>query len=436
MSLRGRLLLLALALLFGCRPRASPAYEEAHQRFSHLYAVHLDAAYGRPELDLVVSLLEAVPPKSLDAAAAHELLGRIQAGRAQLAREEELRRGIVKEMLAGPVEEPNATATKPREALPTGVDAGGFPAWSPIGDAGAERAGFDGGVRRPRSSSACTPTAFRVLLPFEARDTAFVSQGNNGRFTHQGASRFAFDFNVAIGTAIVAAAPGVVLQTQDRFDRSADMDPEQYNFVLLDHGNGVLTEYGHLRHHGTRVRPAQRVAQGELIGYSGDTGMSTGPHLHFAVVDASLQSLPACFLDVESGVPRAGEVVQSGNVSTAQLPGEFRPASLPGDIFASQEIALESELPLLLPNTTVEIRGRVMAPSREVILWVRSQGAKEPSRKLVVPLNAEGRFTVVLPLAGLEGIQWMGFSRVQPRGAWKGWSVRRFAVAEEAARAE
>jgi murein DD-endopeptidase MepM/ murein hydrolase activator NlpD len=416
---------LTLVLLLGCRPRPSPEYEEAHQRFITLYAVHLDAAYVRPEMDQVVSLLQAVPPRSLDAQEARALLARIQAGRAQLQAEEEARRALVQEMLAGPAEEPDAAA---RTATP--ADAGSPAVLALL----ATDAGLDAGPRRPRVPSACAPTAVRLLLPFESRDTAFVSQGNNGRFTHQGASRFAFDFNVAIGTAVVAAAPGVVLQTQDMFDRSVDMDPDQYNFVLLDHGNGVLTEYGHLRHHGTRVRPAQRVAQGELIGYSGDTGMSTGPHLHFAVEDASLQSQPACFLDVESGVPRAGEVVRSGNVALALLPGEFRPASLPANAFASQEIALESELPLLLPDGPVEIRGRVLAPSREVILWVRPQGAKEPSRRQVVTLDAEGRFHLSLPLDGVEGIQWIGFSRVQPRGAWKGWALRRFDVSREASR--
>jgi murein DD-endopeptidase MepM/ murein hydrolase activator NlpD len=429
MSRGGVCTVLTLALLGGCRPRPSPEYEEAHQRFITLYAVHLDAAYARPEMDQVVSLLQAVPPKSLDAPEARTLLARIQAGRAQLAAEEEARRALVRQMLLGPPEAPDVGTSGAARA-----DAGPAAVLAVL-DVGAGDAGLDAGPRRARVPSACAPTALRLLLPFESRDTAFVSQGNNGRFTHQGASRFAFDFNVAIGTAVVAAAPGVVLQTQDMFDRSVDMDPDQYNFVLLDHGNGVLTEYGHLRHHGTRVRPAQRVAQGELIGYSGDTGMSTGPHLHFAVEDASLQSQPACFLDVESGVPRAGEVVRSGNVAGVLLPGEFRLASLPTSAFASQEIALESELPLLLPDAPVEIRGRVLAPSREVILWVRPQGAKEPSRRQVVPLDAEGRFHLLLPLEGLDGIHWIGFTRVQPKGAWKGWALRRFDVSREASRA-
>jgi murein DD-endopeptidase MepM/ murein hydrolase activator NlpD len=416
---RALCLLAALALLPGCRPNTSAEYAEAHRLFSQLYATHLDAAYARPEMDRVVSLLQAVPDKSVDAVAARELLARIEAGRAQLAREEELRRNLLHDLLSVSVEDSDAKPTEGRRAA--------------LADAGEPDAGppLDGGPRRRRAQWACTPSAFRVLLPFEARDTAFVSQGNGTRFTHQGASRFAFDFNVPIGTAIVAAAPGIVLQTQDTFDRSADMDPEQYNFVLVHHGNGVLTEYGHLRHHGTRVRPGQRVAQGELLGYSGDTGRSTGPHLHFAVEDVSLQSQPACFLDVESGVPQAGEVVKSGNLPGPEPSADVDVAAVPSTAFASQQIALESKLPLLLPNTEVEIEGRVEAPAREVVLWVRPQGARDPLRRLMAPVNADGRFQVRLPLEGLEGIQWIGFSRVHGRGAWKGWAVRRFCVAPE-----
>jgi murein DD-endopeptidase MepM/ murein hydrolase activator NlpD len=428
---------LTAGLLLGCRPRASPEYEEAHQRFSQLYAVHLDAAYGRPEMEQVISLLGAVPERSADAVAARELLARIQAGRAELAQEEQARHALVREMLAAPTEPAAELATAPGVdgAVPQRVEPTVALRPAPETDAGPVYPRTDATARRARTLAGCAPKAFRLLLPFEAGDTAFVSQGNNGRFTHHGHSRYAFDFNVPIGTAIVAAAPGLVVQTQDRFDRSADMDPEQYNFVLLEHGEGLLTEYGHLRHHGTRVRPGQRVAQGELLGYSGDTGMSTGPHLHFAVVDVTLESQPACFLDAESGVPRAGDVVESGNARGPEFTTELRPEALPSTIFSSQQITLESELPLLLPNTTLEVRGRVGAPSREVVAWVRPQGAREPARRLVVPVDAEGRFRALLPLAGLEGIQWIGFTRVEPRGAWKGWSLRRFAVAEEATRA-
>lgn len=53
------------------------------------------------------------------------------------------------------------------------------------------------------------------------------------------------------------------------------------NYVMIDHGNGFITLYGHMS--GYIVSSGQQVSQGEVIGYVGNTGRSTGPHLHFEV---------------------------------------------------------------------------------------------------------------------------------------------------------
>jgi murein DD-endopeptidase MepM/ murein hydrolase activator NlpD len=75
------------------------------------------------------------------------------------------------------------------------------------------------------------------------------------------------------GTPIVAAGAGVVTRAGEA---------EGYgNAILIDHGNGYLTHYGHLSVIGVKV--GQHVAAGEQIGNEGSTGHSTGPHLHFEV---------------------------------------------------------------------------------------------------------------------------------------------------------
>jgi murein DD-endopeptidase MepM/ murein hydrolase activator NlpD len=53
------------------------------------------------------------------------------------------------------------------------------------------------------------------------------------------------------------------------------------NLIIIEHGQGLTTRYGHLSRFG--VRSGQKVAKGEIIGYVGTTGRSTGPHLHYEV---------------------------------------------------------------------------------------------------------------------------------------------------------
>lgn len=81
------------------------------------------------------------------------------------------------------------------------------------------------------------------------------------------------DFGVPLGTEIKAAADGVVVQ--------AGTNGGYGNSISIDHGGGMETLYGHLSK--VLVSVGQKVKQGDIIGLSGSTGKSTGPHLHFEV---------------------------------------------------------------------------------------------------------------------------------------------------------
>ncbi|HBM45905.1 MAG: Peptidase, M23/M37 family [Parcubacteria group bacterium GW2011_GWF2_38_76] len=86
------------------------------------------------------------------------------------------------------------------------------------------------------------------------------------------------DFRSKIGTPIKASLSGVVIDTEGRVAR----DGCQYGYwVLIKHANGLSTLYAHLSL--VKVSPGQSITTGELIGYSGQTGYSEGPHLHFGV---------------------------------------------------------------------------------------------------------------------------------------------------------
>lgn len=84
------------------------------------------------------------------------------------------------------------------------------------------------------------------------------------------------DFHAAEGTAVVAAAAGTVVVSRD-----SGWNGGYGQYVVIKHGNGTQTLYAHLSNN--IVSEGQNVSQGQLVGYSGATGKSFGPHLHFEV---------------------------------------------------------------------------------------------------------------------------------------------------------
>lgn len=82
------------------------------------------------------------------------------------------------------------------------------------------------------------------------------------------------DFAATIGTPIYATADGVIDVVQVNFSGYGKM-------IEVDHGFGYRTRYAHM--HGFAVQQGQKIKRGELIGYVGNTGLSTAPHLHYEV---------------------------------------------------------------------------------------------------------------------------------------------------------
>ena len=104
----------------------------------------------------------------------------------------------------------------------------------------------------------------------------YLSAGFGNRkdpFTGQRDFHSGIDISTPIGTRIFAPADGVVL--------SAGVQGAYGNSIVVDHGYGVVTRYGHMD--AFAVRAGQRVRRGDLIGFVGSTGRSTGPHLHYEV---------------------------------------------------------------------------------------------------------------------------------------------------------
>ncbi len=86
----------------------------------------------------------------------------------------------------------------------------------------------------------------------------------------------AVDYGMPVGTSLRAAAAGKVIVS-----RNSGWNGGYGNYVIIQHSNGTQTIYGHMS--STVVMVGQNVSQGQQIGYSGNTGNSTGPHLHFEI---------------------------------------------------------------------------------------------------------------------------------------------------------
>jgi murein DD-endopeptidase MepM/ murein hydrolase activator NlpD len=106
------------------------------------------------------------------------------------------------------------------------------------------------------------------------------------------------------GTPIIAARGGVVVKTENR--QSGRGTDASGNFVRVLHDDGTMGVYLHLKKGSVRVREGQRVTVGSALALSGNTGNSTGPHLHFVVqrnTGLGLVSIPYQFSQPVGALP-------------------------------------------------------------------------------------------------------------------------------------
>jgi len=157
-------------------------------------------------------------------------------------------------------------------------------------------------------------------LPYAVATQHLVSQAHPEQITHlDPASRYAIDFEMPVGTGVHAARAGTVMDVAADYYRAEPdtVDPEApANIIRIVHDDGTMALYGHLQLHSIRVQLGQRVARGQLIADSGNTGFSTGPHLHFAVQRndrGRIVSVPVQFATLDG----SGAAVRSGESPTA-----------------------------------------------------------------------------------------------------------------------
>lgn len=132
-----------------------------------------------------------------------------------------------------------------------------------------------------------------------------ISQGANGAYSHntrQG--RYAIDIAMPEGTPVIAARAGQVLAARDgQLGRAGNSSG---NYLRIRHEDGSMGVYLHLQNGSLQVKVGDWVALGAPLGRSGNTGNSTGPHLHFAVqrqVGGLMESVPFAFAEPLQRLP-------------------------------------------------------------------------------------------------------------------------------------
>lgn len=147
------------------------------------------------------------------------------------------------------------------------------------------------------------PAITTILPPFTDYKPMRISQSFNGEFSHNRRdNRYAVDISMPVGTKITAVKEGLVIHTKDDYAHSGVSSPfffDKANMINILHNDGSYAIYAHLLLGGIEVKVGDRVQAGQLIGFSGNTGYSTGPHLHFVIRyndNGQINSLPFKFI--------------------------------------------------------------------------------------------------------------------------------------------
>jgi murein DD-endopeptidase MepM/ murein hydrolase activator NlpD len=137
-------------------------------------------------------------------------------------------------------------------------------------------------IQQPPTGSRKAVVEESYVLPFPSGASYKLLQGYAGPYGHKGHAEFGYDFQMTIGTPVIAARGGEVVKVVKN-NSDSTRKPGEENVVVIKHSDGTFGRYYHLTKDGALVSVGDKVSQGMKIALSGDSGASAGPHLHFDV---------------------------------------------------------------------------------------------------------------------------------------------------------
>jgi len=162
-----------------------------------------------------------------------------------------------------------------------------FPAWSQLTDTE---------IRDLKSGKVKPDNSYIYYLPFAKGSRFLLIQAYNSKMSHT--KELSLDFKMKPGSKICAARDGVVIAVREDSDLGGLNEKylSEGNHIIIRHEDGSLAMYWHLQKDGVVVNMNDTVRKGQLIGYSGNTGYTAFPHLHFQVQDKNGNDIATRFL--------------------------------------------------------------------------------------------------------------------------------------------
>ncbi len=269
-------------------------------------------------------------------------------------------------------------------------------------------------ITTPQTASVATHST-SLQPPFQVKadvtqgfgPTIFSAEPPYGGYAH---FHTGIDFGLPPGTAVDAAAAGRVV--------AAGWDSSGFGLrVVIDHGNGIRTLYGHLESIG--VAPGDAVQAGQEIGLSGSTGNSTGPHLHFGVERNGRWVDPTPYLQPQGGNASAAATGASSPASSVVTPAPVVGDQTPGLIGTGAPIgggqsdtgpspapttAQSATSPAVLnfSNLIRQVSLATGVPSSLLSSVMHAESGGDP--RAVSPASAKGLMQLTDPVASAYGV--------------------------------